>query len=254
MTDFAIAMLLAADGTAAGPTLSAIAATATDPALREALPILNAYALYWSGDMRAAGDSFMSFAIANPDSRFADDALYAAAEANLQGGDEGGARRDLEALAGDGHARGRVPTLLLELEPRAVVREGMRRDRELPVRLMPRRIADLLDGDGVRLAQAALEKQARQSAGPGHRTGRRHVAPAQPSADATAGAMAAASTDRALPAGASAAAGRHDTTVPSAARDQRFPWSTLAVLVLFAVVGSYLLARRAQERTSGQQR
>ena len=117
VTDFAIAMLLAADGTAAGPTLSAIAATATDPALREALPILNAYALYWSGDMRAAGDSFMSFAIANPDSRFADDALYAAAEANLQAGDEGGARRDLEALAGDGHARGRVPTLMLELDP-----------------------------------------------------------------------------------------------------------------------------------------
>src|SRR5262249_61021999 len=54
---------------------------------------------------------------------------------------------------GGGHG----PLRLLALDPRAVVREGMRRDRDLPIRTASRRLADLLDGNGVRLAQAALE-------------------------------------------------------------------------------------------------
>ena len=255
-TDFATALLAAAEGTADAPSLSAkVAATATDPAVREAIPLLNAYVLFWSGDMMGATAAFTSFAIANPDSRFTDDALYAAAVAKEQIGRDSEAREELEALAGDGHARGRVPTRLMELDPRAVLREGMRLDRDRPFRPVLRRVTDLLDGDGVRLAQAALEKLGDDAQEPGHRTKHHHHAPvAQAGTDAAPSDAATAPTE--TPTGA-APVRRPEapaTTAPAPPRDHRFPWSTLAVVVLFAVVGSYLLARRAQQRTPGQRR
>ncbi len=254
-SDFATALLAAAEGTADARSLSAkVAATATDPTLREAIPLLNAYSLYWSGDMLGATVAFTSFAIANPDSRFTDDALYAAAVAKQQTGRDTEAREELEALAGDGHARGRVPTRLLELDPRAVLREGMRRDRERPFRPVLRRVTDLLDGDGVRLAQAALEKRGDDAQEPGPRTKHHHhAAVAQSATDTTPSDAATAPTEAATgsPVRRTQTPG---TTAPAPARDHRFPWSTLAVVVLFAVVGSYLLARRAQQRTPGQRR
>ena len=253
-SDFAIALLAAAQGTADARGLSANAAAATDPTLREAIPLLNAYSLYWSGNMLGATAAFMSFAIANPDSRFTDDALYGAAVAKQQAGRDSEAREELEALAGGGHARGRVPTRLMELDPRAVLREGMRRDRERPFRFAPRRVTDLLDGDGVRLAQAALEDRDEEAQDPGRPAKHHHRAlGAQAAANATPSEVAAAPTETATGA-AQVRRPTPETTAPAPARDHRFPWSTLAVVVLFAVVGSYLLARHAQQRTPGQRR
>jgi hypothetical protein len=203
--------------------------------------------------MLGAAAAFMSFAIANPDSRFTDDALYAAAVAKQQTGRVSEAREELEALAGDGHARGRVPTRLMELDPRAVLREGMRRDRERPFRTGPRRVTDLLDGDGVRLAQAALEDRGEEAQDPGPPAKHHHHrAPgAQAAADATPSDAAATPTQTTAPA---RRAETPDTPPPAAAHDHRFPWSTLVLVVLLAGVASYLLARRARQRTPGQRR
>jgi len=254
-SDFATALLAAAEGTADARSLSAkAAATATDPTLREAIPLLNAYSLYWSGDMLGATVAFTSFAIANPDSRFTDDALYAAAVAKQQTGRDTEAREELEALAGDGYARGRVPTRLLELDPRAVLREGMRLDRERPFRPVMRRVTDLLDGDGVRLAQAALEKRGDDAQEPGPRTKHHHHTAVAQSATDTPSDAATAPTEAVTGSAPVRRTQTPGTTAQAPARDHRFPWSTLAVVVLFAVVGSYLLARRAQQRTPGQRR
>src|SRR5262245_738553 len=251
-SDFGTALLAAAEGTADARGLSAnVAATATDPTLREAIPLLNAYSLYCSGDLLGATAAFMSFAIANPDSRFTDDALYAAAVAKQQTGRTSEAREELEALAGDGHARGRVPTRLMELDPRAVLREGMRRDRERPFRFVPRRVTDLLDGDGVRLAQAALEDRGEEAQDPGPPAKHHHHAPRkQAAADATPS-DAAATPRQTAPA---RRAETPDTPAPAPAHDHRFPWSTLVLVMLLAGVASYLLARRARQRTPGQRR
>jgi len=131
----------------------------------------------------------------------------------------------------------------------------MRLDRDRPFRPVLRRVTDLLDGDGVRLAQAALEKRGDDEQEPGHRAKHHHHAPvAQAATDAAPSDAATAPTE--TPTGA-APVRRPEapaTTAPAPPRDHRFPWSTLAVVVLFAVVGSYLLARRAQQRTPGQRR
>ena len=208
--------------------------------------------LDFAAALLAAGNAFMSFAIANPDSRFTDDALYAAAVAKQQTGRDSEAREELEALAGDTHARGRVPTRLMELDPRAVLREGMRRDRERPIRTGQRRVTDLLDGDGVRLAQAALNR-GEDAQDPGRPAKHhRHVPGARAAAGATPSDIAAAPTETAT--GSAPIRSRGTPGTPAPARDHRYPWSTLAVVVLFAVVASYLLARRAQQRTPGQRR
>jgi tetratricopeptide (TPR) repeat protein len=158
MTDFAMAMVAAANGSSDGPSAlrAAEAQNGIDPALREVAPLLDAYARYWSGDAAGAAAAFTAFAVANPDGRFTDDALYAAAQAKLRAGRDDEAEADLEALAGDQPPKGRLSSPLIALDGRALLREGMRRDRGRPTRLFPRRLADLLDGDGVRLAQAAL--------------------------------------------------------------------------------------------------
>jgi len=241
--DFATALLDAAEGDVAAA--SALATSTNDPVLGEAAPLVGAYARYWSGDMSGAAQAFMAFAIAHPDSRFTDDALYAAATAKLQAGREAEGLDDLRALAGDGHARGRVSLRLLELDPRAVLREGMRRDRDLPVRAVSRRVADLLDGDGVRLAQAAVESSQRDDTPPP--APRRRVHHRRPAVEQSAD--HGTQTDGAAPpttASAPAARRAHDAPAPAPAAPpaSRFPWSTLAVLALLALLGSYLLARR----------
>lgn len=255
-TDFATALLAAAEGTADARSLSAkVAATATDPTVSEASPLLNAYLLFWSGDMTGATAAFTSFAITNPDSRFTDDALYAAAIAKEQIGRDSEAREELEALAGDGHARGRVPTRLIELDPRAVLREGMRLDRDRPFRPVLRRVTDLLDGDGVRLAQAALEKRGDDAQDPERRTKHHHhAAVAQAATDTMPSDAATAPTEKATGSAPVHRTEAPETSAPAPARDHGFPWSMLAIVVLFAVAGSYLLARRAHDRTPGQRR
>lgn len=251
--DFATALLDAAEGGAGAR--SSVAQSATDPVLGEAAPLVEAYARYWAGDMQGAAEAFMAFAIAHPDSRFTDDALYAAATAKRGAGREAEGLDDLHALAGDGHGRGRVSLRLMELDPRAVLREGMRRDRELPIRTVSRRVADLLDGDGVRLAQAALgSSDGDESPAPAPRAKAHHLRSAvereRPADDG-------ARPDVAPPvASPTATASRRtpDVTAPAPAPAPRFPWFTLAVLALLALVGSYLLVRRTPPRAPDRRR
>ena len=243
--DFATALLDAAEGDVSAN--SALATSTNDPVLGEAAPLVGAYARYWSGDMPGAAEAFMAFAVAHPDSRFTDDALYAAATAKRQAGREAEALDDLGALAGDGHARGRVSLRLMELDPRAVMREGMRRDRDLPIRAVSRRVADLLDGDGVRLARAALESSERDDApppAPRARVHHRHPTVEQSADHGTQTDGTAPSTAASSPASRRA----HDAPAPAAPQAPRFPWATLAVLALLALLGSYLLARRSPPR------
>ncbi|HJW67780.1 MAG TPA: hypothetical protein VJ829_00320, partial [Candidatus Binatia bacterium] len=124
--DYAMAMVAVANGSPDGRTALATAEAQgnVDPALREVAPLLNAYARYWSGDAAGAADAFTAFAVANPDSRFTDDAVYAAAQAKLRAGREDEAQADLEALAGDQQVKGRLSSRLVALDGRALLREG----------------------------------------------------------------------------------------------------------------------------------
>jgi tetratricopeptide (TPR) repeat protein len=248
MTDFAMAMVAAANGSPDGPSALAAAEAqgSIDPALREVAPLLNAYARYWSGDAAGAAAAFTAFAVANPDSRFTDDALYAAAQAKLRAGRDDEAQADLEALAGDQPSKGRLSSRLIALDGRALLREGMRRDRGRPTRLFPRRLADLLDGDGVRLAQAALATRGAHdptdataggetpAAGAGHTS---HVgAPeaghaSSPPSGVTAGAP-----------GTPARPAPQESATPS--RAAQFPWTALfAIAGLLLLVALWWLAR-----------
>jgi tetratricopeptide (TPR) repeat protein len=166
VADPALGLVASARGQRDGPALLAVAAARPDldPAWREVAPLLEAYARYWQGDMPGAADAFTAFAAANPNSRFADDAVYAAARAKRRDGRTAEAEADLLALAGDGPTPTGVPHRLLALDARAVLREGMRRDRDLRLRTPGRRFADLLDGDGVVLARAALAARRRSHA------------------------------------------------------------------------------------------
>ncbi len=254
--DFATALLDAAEGGAgAGAT---VAASATDPVLGEAAPLVEAYARYWAGDVQGAAETFMAFAIAHPDSRFTDDALYAAATAKRGAGREAEALDDLHALAGDGHGRGRVSLRLMELDPRAVLREGMRRDRDLPIRTVSRRVADLLDGDGVRLAQAALESADGDEPAPlaAHARAHHHRPVLEPERPADDGARPGVAAPVASSSPAATASRRtHEPAAAAPAPASRFPWSTLAVLALLALLGSYLLlARRTPPRAPDRRR
>jgi tetratricopeptide (TPR) repeat protein len=255
-TAFAMAIVAAANGSQTGPALLAAAEAqgGLDPALREVAPLLDAYVSYWGGDPARAADSFTAFAVAHPDSRFADDAFYAAAQAKLRAGREDEAIADLQALAGGQPSTGRLSSRLVALDGRALLREGMRRDRGRATRLFPRRLADLLDGDGVRLAQAAL-------AGYRVREDPDASANAEAPARATARPPQPASHDVQAappPPGRTASTAHPDGTPPSQAPRvtpadvSRFPWTiVLALAAAFCVVGVWLLARGGRTGHAG---
>ncbi len=163
ITDVALGVVASARHVPDGPALlAAAAARPVDPAWGEITPLLEGYARLWADDAAGAAGAFAEFAAARPDSRFADDARYAAAQAKRRAGRDAEADADLAALAGTGpRARG-VPRGLIALDPRALLRAGMRRDLRLPARSLPARFADLFDGDGVLLARAALAAQRRR--------------------------------------------------------------------------------------------
>lgn len=165
---FGLALLAAVGGDATAAATALAGGSAADPSLRDALPLLDAYARYWSGDPAGAADAFTAFAVANPDSRFADDAVYAAAQSKRRDGRRDEARADLEALAGDVPRARALPRRLLSLDGRAVIRDGVRRDRERGTRTLARRFADVLDNDGVELARAALVASNRPGAADGN--------------------------------------------------------------------------------------
>jgi tetratricopeptide (TPR) repeat protein len=182
-TDIALALVAAArEDPDAGAALAGTAARSDlDPAFREAAPLLAAYARLWSGDARGAANAFSAFAVAHPDSRFTDDALFAAAQAKARAGETEEARRDLEALASGRRDGGGASSRLVDLDARALLRDGVRRDRELGARTLPQRFADLLDGDGARLARAALAAWDREAARAGEDEGWRSARAAKPS-------------------------------------------------------------------------
>jgi hypothetical protein len=167
-TDVAMALVGAARGDPdAGAALAAAAARSDlDPGFREVAPLLGAYAHLWSRDAVRAADAFTAFAVAHPDSRFTDDALYAAAQAKERVGRTTEVRSDLEALASNQRGGSRASSRLRDLDGRALLRAGMRRDRELGARSPAQRFADLLDGDGGSLARAALAAADREAAHP----------------------------------------------------------------------------------------
>jgi hypothetical protein len=244
MTDFAMAMVAAANGApdARAALAAAEAQGGVDPALLEVAPLLDAYGRYWSGDAAGAADAFTAFAVAHPDGRFTDDALYAAAQAKLRAGRDDEAQADLEALAGDQPTKGRLSSRLIALDGRALLREGMRRDRARATRLFPRRLADLLDGDGVRLAQAALVTRGagdaadaptgETRAGAGAAGHASHAAPEASGPSSPPSGVAAPAPGAAAPGGT------------SPARAAQFPWTAvLAIAGLLVLLALWWLAR-----------
>jgi len=251
-TDFALALLDATNGSPDGwQALAAAAAASNDPSLREVAPIAAAYARYWNGDVDGAIDAFTAFAVAHPDSRFADDALYAAAWAKRQAGLESEATQDLEALGDAPRDQRRTSNRLMELDGRSMLREGMRRDRGMQTRTLGRRLADLLDGDGVRLAQSALAnpptdaERARRAQRDARTARRQRRDKGTGAAEGLFGAGAVAQpagTETAV-AGSSRADASHGAE--GAAGTARFPWrSTLAFASLAVLLGALALAAR----------
>jgi hypothetical protein len=245
MTDFAMAMVAAANGApeARAALAAAEAQGGVDPALLEVAPLLDAYGRYWSGDAAGAAAAFTAFAVAHPDGRFTDDALYAAAQAKLRAGRDDEAQADLEALAGDEPTKGRLPSRLIALDGRALLREGMRRDRGRATRLFPRRLADLLDGDGVRLAQAALATRGAHDADDPAATGEMRTgagAAGHVSRDAPeAGGPSSPPSGVAAPAPGAVAPGGTSPT-----RAAQFPWTAVfAIAGLLVLLALWWLAR-----------
>jgi hypothetical protein len=118
----------------------------------------------------------------------------------------------------------------------------MRRDRARATRLFPRRLADLLDGDGVRLAQAALVTRGAGDAADA------------PTGETRAGAGAAGHASHAAPeaSGPSSPPSGVATRAPGAAapggtspaRAAQFPWTAvLAIAGLLVLLALWWLAR-----------
>ena len=142
------------------------ASTDASPTLREAARLGSAYARYWQGDLAHAQASFAAVASANPDGRFADDALYGAAWTRVRTGDPGGvaALRDLARATPTGRG-GTTSQGAIDLEPAAVLRGSIRRYRRGAVAPPDQMLAGVLDGDGVALARAALHRLKIQASG-----------------------------------------------------------------------------------------
>ena len=249
-SDATMALVGAAGGApdARAALAAAVARPDVDPAFREAAPLLDAYARYWAGDAAGAADAFTAFAVAHPGSRFADDALYAAAQAKRRAGRAAEAQADLEALAGDRRGHGPLSSRLIALDGRSLLREGIRRDRARGTRLLPRRIADLLDGDGSRMARAALAARARERTvaasdaataprGAHRRTPAHEAAPANEGGPQGSGAAGSEAT-RAAPAGSAS------SRLGPLAGATRFPWTAvLAIAALLLALGLWLVGR-----------
>ncbi len=249
-TDILVALVAAANGAPDGRAALAAAAARPDidPAFREAAPLLDAYARYWAGDVAGAADAFTAFAVSHPDSRFADDALYAAAQAKMRSGRAAEAQADLEALAGDRRGHGPLSSRLLALDGRALLRAGMRRDRALGTRHLPQRIADLLDGDGSRMAAAAIAAQAREGTGAAGDAG---ATPAGAPRVTPPGGVEPSDEDQVHGAGHATTGSRRTTGTAAASGSPvsadvpaRFPWTALvAIAAALLALGLWMYGR-----------
>jgi len=146
-------------GRDAAATLDEIAASpdAWD-ALRLLCRIGAGYARHWAGDYRAAAVTFEVTALEFPSSRLVDDALYGAAWSAYRAGDRETALGGLRRLAESRGAAATPPHAdeLVELDPAAIFREGLRRYRGTGIGRSDDQMLTLLDLDAVPLARAAF--------------------------------------------------------------------------------------------------
>lgn len=157
----ALALLDASEsvGGAAGQFAAVANDRGADPMLRAAATLGGAYARYWAGGYEDARGAFLAIAEQSPASPLADDARYAAAWMAVHTGARTDALEELTTLAGSSVTAGRRESTrrdLLNLEPRALMQVGVHRYRRGPIASPDQQLAKLLDGDGVRLARAAL--------------------------------------------------------------------------------------------------
>ena len=153
-----LAFIDAGDGKQATDILEAIAAEPVVSApLREASLLAAAYTRYWAGDFAGAITAFEAVAVADPAGTLAGAATYGAGWSRIQAGDRVGGERVLHALASQPSVRnGPVSEQLVDLDRRAVMHAGFERYRRGPLRPPEEQIGELFDGDGPRLARAAL--------------------------------------------------------------------------------------------------
>jgi TolA-binding protein len=117
------------------------------------------YTAYWEGDYDRAEATFTTLVDRTPNGPLADDAAYGAAWSRARRGDRAGGVAALRALAAVRSSRGgHVPDDLLDLAPRALVADAMRRHRRSPLLVPDGQMLAFLDGDGGRLARAALAR------------------------------------------------------------------------------------------------
>jgi len=156
-----LALIAAASGRGreAAATLDEIAAS---PEAWDALRLLcragAGYARHWAGDYRAAAVTFEVTALEFPTSRLVDDALYGAAWSAYRAGDRETGLRGLRRLA---ESRGAAPISphadqLVDLDPAAIFREGLRRYRGTGIGRSDDQMLTLIDLDAAPLARAAL--------------------------------------------------------------------------------------------------
>ncbi len=167
-----LALLEAGDGRyveADGRLARALVGGDLPPAYQAVARLAQAYVRYWSGDMHAASIAFSTIDEANAAPELADDARYGAAWSRYRGGDPDGgisALRELGAAAdgGGGVRRCAGSWELVQLAPRAVMRESFRRYRHGAPVPPDGAIVQLLDMDGAARACAALRFIERPSA------------------------------------------------------------------------------------------
>jgi tetratricopeptide (TPR) repeat protein len=146
------------DGGATGLFDEVLRGTPPNDALHDAAALGAAYGRYWSGDVAGARAAFDELAKRAPNGRFSDDARYASAWMDVHLGDTERATAALRELAGPHEVTedSRVRTPILNLESRALVREGTRRYQQSRLAPPEQQLANVLDGDGGRMARAAL--------------------------------------------------------------------------------------------------
>jgi hypothetical protein len=134
------------------------------PQLREVARLGTGYAHFWAEDYGRATEALAKVG----EGRLADDAAYGIGWARHVAGDDEGAQAALEPLASrrSGTSRGGVSHRLIRLEAPAVLRVGLRRYRELHIATDEAWLAEMLDGDGAKLARAALRLLARGKEAP----------------------------------------------------------------------------------------
>jgi phosphatidylglycerol:prolipoprotein diacylglycerol transferase len=155
-----LGMIDVGDGKDAGDRFTRIAELPdASPQVRDVARLMSGYVLYWRGQYAAAASAFDGIEKRLVSPELHDDARYAAAWARVRAGDRERAERDLRQLAATGSARvGRSSIALINLDQRAVVRDGFQRYRRAQLGAPEDWFARGFDVDGPALARAALRR------------------------------------------------------------------------------------------------